>query len=404
MACWILAVCGGLQRESKVAPIRVTPMSRNLVLMILHPSTVCRVLASATRVMLLLMACAVVGACKERSGRSTRGAPTLVLIDSVTLAETDSAYVAEPNDLAIAPDGSFFIADKFAKRVHHFARNGQFIRPFGRSGEGPGEFANPSYMAFAGDSLLFVVDRSEIEIFDMKTAEHVGAYRTPRRAWLLAFSAGRLFAGYADPARNGSIATIEWPSSELHLSGPLPALLKNEVLFPMFNSVAIAVQGNHAATAFGVTNYVYLSDVSGGGLDSIWVPARRRNGVDPEMLLRFSKDPTSRELGEAAVYGSSGPLDLHWMSAERIALVNLDWRRTDNRLIDSSYVSVIDTRTRHSCVDARIPGPTDPPVNVGLRGDTIFVIAQDIDRTSTRASTTIRAYRIDTSSCQWVTK
>jgi len=246
-----------------------------------------------------------------------------------------------------------------------------------------------------------VVDWSEIEVFDRRTAAHLGAYRMPRQPNTIAVSSGRLFAGYADQADRGSVARVVSDTTRLKATGPFPELLRDPLLFPMFHSVALGLRGDTAATAFHVTDYVYLSDVSGRVLDSIQVPKRRRNGARPDRLRSLARTP-SEELGAAAFWGSSLPLDLHWLPDGRLALVSLDQGMVEGRWIDSSFVSVVDRRTRHSCVDARVPGPTEPPARMGFRGDTLFVVSQEVTG-DTRASTVVRWYRIDTRTCRWMT-
>lgn len=352
----------------------------------------------------LVLVCALCG-CGEggpgASARATSDAPVLVPVDSVVLAESDSAYVAGTSGLAVAPDGSFIVSDYVAKKVHVFSRGGRLLRAIGRPGRGPGEFEGPSSLAFGSDSLLYVVDWSEIEMFDPRTGAHLGAYRMPRQPSTIAASSGRLFAGYADPVRNGSVAQVTGDSAALRVTGPLPELLKDARLFPMVSPVALGIKGDTAATAFVVTDFLYLSDATGAVLDSIRVPVRRRNGAHPDLLRRLSKDPTDQKLGEAAIYGSSIPSGLHWLPGERIALVSTDWRVVRERFVDSSFVSVVDPRARRGCVDARVPGPTEPPVRMGFRGDTLFVVAQEVGE-GTRASTVVRWYRIDTGACRWV--
>ncbi len=353
---------------------------------------------------LLALACALHG-CGEggpgASARATSDAPLLVLVDSVVLAESDSSYVAGTSGLAVAPDGSFFVSDHMAKRVHVFRRDGRFLRSIGRPGRGPGEFGGPSDLAFDGDSLLYVVDSwGEIEVFDPRTAVHLGAYRVPRQPNTIAVSSGRLFAGHADSVDGGSVARVVSDTTGIEATGPFPEILRDPVLFPMFHSVALGMRGDTAATAFHVTDYLYLSEVSGRVLDSIRVPKRRRNGARPDRLRSLARTP-SEELGAAAFWGSSLPTDLHWMPGERLALVSSDRGMVEGRWIDSSFVSVVDRRTRGSCVDARVPGPTEPAVSMGFRGDTLFVVSQEVTG-DTRASTVVRWYRIDTGACRWV--
>jgi hypothetical protein len=353
---------------------------------------------------LLALACALHGCGEARSGASARGAsdaPVLVPVDSVVLAENDSSYVAGTSGLAVAPDGSFFVADHMAKRVHVFRRDGRFLRSIGRPGRGPGEFDGPSHLAFSGDSLLYVVDWSEIEVFDRRTAGHLGAYRMPRQPNTIAVSAGRLFAGHADAADRGSVARVMSDTTGMQATGPFPELLRDPLLFPMFNSVALGMRGDTAATAFHVTDYLYFSDVSGRVLDSIQVPKRRRNGARPDRLRSLARTP-SEDLGAAAFWGSSLPTEVHWTPGGRLVLVSNDRGMVADRWIDSSFVSVVDRKTRRSCVDARVPGPTEPTVSVAFRGDTLFVVSQELTG-DTRASTVVRWYRIDTGACRWMT-
>lgn len=339
----------------------------------------------------------------SRTAGGTSDAPALVLIDSVRLAENDSTYVGQPSDLAVAPAGAFFITDGFARRVRAFGRDGRFLRNVGRRGNGPGELRNPGVLAFDGDTLLYVVDTSEIEMFDPRSSAHLGAQ--PMRKWpgLIVASSGRLFAGHADSAQHGSVGRISPGSPDLRVNGPFPfaEFMTRPGLFPMINTVALALRGDTVATSFNVTNSVYLSDVAGRVLDSIPVPVKRRNGAQPDLLRRFADNPSDQQLGERAIYGSSQPMGMYWLPGGMIVVVSSDWRRVDNRNVETSYLSVVDPKSRRSCVDARIPGPTDPPVRVAVRGDTLFVLSQEIDG-ETRISTTIRSYRIDTAACRWV--
>lgn len=352
---------------------------------------------------LLLLACALSG-CRggspDDSTRAGSDAPVLVPVGSVVLAESDSSYVAGPSGLAIAPDGSFFVSDYMAKKVHVFSRDGRLLRSIGRAGRGPGELQSATSPALDGGSLLYVVDGGEIEMFDPRSGAHLGSYRMPRQPNTIAVSSGRLFAGHADPADGGSVTRVVEDTTRLESTGPFPELLRDPLLFPMFNSVALGMRGDTAATAFVVTDFVYLSDVAGRVLDSIRVPKRLRNGARPDKLRTLSRNP-SQETGSAAFYGSSLPLDLHWLPDGRLALVSLDQGMVQGRWIDSSFVSVVDRRTRRSCVDARVPGPPEPPVRMGFRGDTLFVVTQEVNG-DTRASTVVRWYRIDTGGCRWV--
>jgi streptogramin lyase len=79
----------------------------------------------------------------------------------------------QPTSVAIAPNGSIFVAEGHAptfgnSRIMHFDRNGKFIKTFGRVGSGEGEFRSPHVIVFDSRGRLFVADRSNsrVEIFD----------------------------------------------------------------------------------------------------------------------------------------------------------------------------------------------------------------------------------------------
>ena len=74
-----------------------------------------------------------------------------------------------PADVVVAPNGDIFIADGHGNnRVVKFSKDGTFLKAWGRSGTGPGEFNEPHCLAFDSQGRLFVGDRvnERIQIFD----------------------------------------------------------------------------------------------------------------------------------------------------------------------------------------------------------------------------------------------
>jgi hypothetical protein len=88
----------------------------------------------------------------------------------------------EPNDVAIAGDGSIFVAESHGAqfldanpengigRISKFSPDGKFIKSFGAYGYGPSEFRGPHALAFDSKGRLFVADRGNrrIQIFDQE--------------------------------------------------------------------------------------------------------------------------------------------------------------------------------------------------------------------------------------------
>lgn len=339
---------------------------------------------------------AALGAC----GRDAPpvAAPSLVLVDSLVLQENDSTYVSEPFDLVARPDGGFLISDVFTKRVLRYRRNGAFAGSIGREGEGPREFTNPTWLALSGDSLLYVVNGARIDTYDLARAEFGTSRRLERKAFMLAAQGDEVFAGHPDSLHNTAVSHGNLRAG-LRGTAPLLFPMNRPGMYHMFGHVAVAVKGDTIATAYAVTDRIYLTDRrTGAVIDSIAVPPVRRQGANSERIARYARTPANQELAIEAVNGASLPMDLHWLPSGAVAVVSEDWTvDAKGHFTGAKFLSVVDPRSGASCADAVVPGPTQPPTTVGFRGDTLFVLSQGVDIDNPAA--VIRAYRIDLSAC-----
>lgn len=77
----------------------------------------------------------------------------LQLERTVQPAEGTPGELLNPNDLALAEDGTLFVAEGDLNVIRAYDSTGAMIRSFGRSGEGPGEFRS-AYIAVRGDTLV----------------------------------------------------------------------------------------------------------------------------------------------------------------------------------------------------------------------------------------------------------
>jgi hypothetical protein len=90
----------------------------------------------------------------------------------------DGTHFQSPSDVITAPNGDIFVTDGHAPiagtvlagldmRVMKFAKDGTFIKQWGKLGAGPGEFNNPHALGLDHKGRLYVADRanSRIEIF-----------------------------------------------------------------------------------------------------------------------------------------------------------------------------------------------------------------------------------------------
>lgn len=109
----------------------------------------------------------------------------------------NATHFNEPTDIAIRPDGTFYISDGYVNsRVALFDRNGKWLQEWGKKGSGEGEFSNPhGLLLVPGSTDVLVADRenSRLQLFD-------GAGKF-KRQWTGAKDAqttGRVFAVDAD--------------------------------------------------------------------------------------------------------------------------------------------------------------------------------------------------------------
>ncbi|MBO9634517.1 MAG: hypothetical protein J7578_15490 [Chitinophagaceae bacterium] len=81
----------------------------------------------------------------------------------------DSTHFNKPTDIAIAPDGSFFVSDGYGNsRIIKFSPEGKYLSEWGNPGSQPGELEIPHALCIAGNR-LFVADRenNRVQQFDL---------------------------------------------------------------------------------------------------------------------------------------------------------------------------------------------------------------------------------------------
>ncbi len=98
----------------------------------------------------------------------------LMTLGKAGVTSADPGLFDEPTDVVVAPNGDIFVTEghsggtKGNDRVSKFSKDGKFIKSWGKTGTGPGEFNSPHTIALDSRGRLFVGDRSNnrIQIFD----------------------------------------------------------------------------------------------------------------------------------------------------------------------------------------------------------------------------------------------
>lgn len=74
-------------------------------------------------------------------------------------ASTVPGEFSKPTGVAVDQDGNVFVSDTWNDRIEVFDAEGNFIRAFGKPGDGPGYFARPKGIAVDGDGHVWVCDQ-----------------------------------------------------------------------------------------------------------------------------------------------------------------------------------------------------------------------------------------------------
>ncbi len=83
-------------------------------------------------------------------------------------AGTDETHFNQPTDVAVAPNGDFYVTDGYGNsRVMKFAKDGKLLHQWGKKGTGEGEFNLPHSVILDGEGQVYVADRenNRIQVF-----------------------------------------------------------------------------------------------------------------------------------------------------------------------------------------------------------------------------------------------
>lgn len=110
----------------------------------------------------------------------------------------DAARFNMPTDVAVAPDGTFYISDGYRNsRVTKFSSEGEYVTSWGVKGSNPGQFDVPHSIALDLQGQVYVADRgnARIQIFD-ENGRFIREWKEPSlgRPWAVRIDAtGNMF-------------------------------------------------------------------------------------------------------------------------------------------------------------------------------------------------------------------
>jgi len=127
----------------------------------------------------------------------THDGALLLVLGEPRVGAWDATHFNQPTDIAIRPDGSFYVSDGYVNsRVAYFDPAGKHLYEWGKKGAGEGEFSNPHGLTLIPRSTdVLVADRqnSRLQLFDAK-----GKFKRQWAGVKDAVTTGRIFAVAAD--------------------------------------------------------------------------------------------------------------------------------------------------------------------------------------------------------------
>ncbi|MET0400306.1 MAG: hypothetical protein ABW277_26185 [Longimicrobiaceae bacterium] len=353
------------------------------------------------RLILTGLAAAALASCGGEERPRQEGPPlTLAAIDSVELQENDSLYLGAPTHMTVGADGDLYVSDVMNGHVLRFSRDGRPVARYGRRGRGPGEMGGPVATTLMGDSLLVAADwrNGRTSVFDRNTGAFVRS--TPLEGYPLWMQVvgDTIWMSDVNITRKTSLAA--WPTAQdsVRYLGTLPMeYVKSPILLESHPYATMLRTGDTILLGYTGHRALFLLDPGGAVFDTVEVPAVRRRGVPEDILERFSEPLENDEIASMG----SALVALHRLPGGEVAAFYLDVT-VDGRLITADgFLSVLSPDFRSACVDIPFEFRRDGRPVVAFRGDTLFTLEQRIV-SETRAVSSVRSYRIDTSRCRWL--
>ena len=149
----------------------------------------------------------------------TRDGKLLMSVGVKGVKGLDGRHFNKPTDVAVAPDGSFYVSDGYGNsRVAKFSPRGKFLFDWGRKGDKPGEFNTPHNVALDASGRVYVADRTNkrIQVFDENGKFlHLWKSKELGRPWALTMGAeGNLYVvdggdGNPWPPNRGHVMRVD---------------------------------------------------------------------------------------------------------------------------------------------------------------------------------------------------
>jgi hypothetical protein len=348
-----------------------------------------------------------------------RVAASLTQVDSVTLVEPDTLLLGRVSQgFDVDEGGDLYVAASSFGRIIRYSPAGRPIMSYGRFGSGPGEFRQVFPVVAVVDSVVFgsATMGRRVNIFHRETGASLAAIRFAGFLTTILGQGGKVHFGNFSRRDSSSVGVVSLDrllargrETDLPLQPTMAAIPREYVRFSeleLSSDVRVAVRDHEVLAAFAPLGWMLRLNPSTGAADTVMIPARVRRGTsEAAFQAHFVKE---RHRIDQAVEAISLLEGIWTLPAGLVALIHMDSRvqmrgETPVSVTATPYLTLLSEDLDRACVDAKVPSHAESRPVVTIEGDLLYVLEQIVSEgPEPAASTVVRVYRIDASSCQWV--
>ena len=339
--------------------------------------------------------------------------PAIVQVDSLLLEETEF-HLGRPYSLSVdTVDGSFLIADGYLGRMLRFARDGRYMRAYGRPGEGPGEFRGLGRGFILNDSIVVGRDnhRNLLTRFS-REGEHLGStrYEGFKDGWAAVAGDVALLPAI-DLESHKMVSLWDWRRDEMlgkAIDLPVPyrrSLRGRDIYFGVLAGSSIVAWADTMLVGTVAENELYLATWDDRMLDTLHLPRVRRRGVPNDVQERID-DPSDQVSFKERMEMLSTLEGLYRMPDGSTVAVHhdgiIDGEPPMVEFLAEVYVTVLSPDRRTACVDGAVQFANQLRTQIAAARDTLFLLDRTLTALGDTMKSWIRVYEIDTSPCGWL--
>ena len=350
----------------------------------------------------------------------TTDRPTLRLIDSILLEESDSSPPGGPWALLRGGPKRAGCTSRTnqASRVQRYRANGEVDMTFGRRGRGPGEFGFVGPAVLVTDTMLLVEANFQRLIHVFSTVSGKFLYSVPFVGINISSAAatnGKLIWGHfdyygqytvmlagADSVLRGPIANAPPLRSSQH---PRPEAFRTYPELDRFSLVPLVAWADTVLFGYGPLNWLVRATLDGTPLDTLTVPVARRRGASAEGLELFRVKDFKFEDAYQAISATAA---LWHLSTGEIVVWHQDGSLAISRpfkmhITGTAWISILSADLTRACVDVKVTTPGTDRARLALKEDTLYVLDQVMDSSTTaNIRSVIHRYHLSSRGCKWL--